>query len=88
MLLSKESQTFTLKGLREKPVLSLLRDFSAPIILHTPFNESELIFLAQHDDNHINRWQSLNQLMTQALIESIQDKTQAKATFPCFAKAD
>ncbi|WP_142416366.1 aminopeptidase N [Bartonella massiliensis] len=82
MLLSKESQTFTLKGLREKPVLSLLRDFSAPIILHTPFNESELIFLAQHDDNHINRWQSLNQLMTQALIQSIQDKTKEKATLP------
>ncbi|WP_375634185.1 MULTISPECIES: aminopeptidase N [unclassified Bartonella] len=82
MLLSKESQTFTLKGLHEKPVLSLLRDFSAPIILHTPFNERELIFLAQHDDNHINRWQSLNHLMTQALIHSIQDKTQEKATLP------
>ncbi|WP_375655897.1 aminopeptidase N [Bartonella sp. MR63HLJHH] len=82
MLLSKENQTFTLKGLREKPVLSLLRDFSAPINLQTPFNESELIFLAQHDDNHINRWQSLNHLMTQALIQSIQDETKAKEGMP------
>ncbi|WP_375628735.1 aminopeptidase N [Bartonella sp. TT67HLJMS] len=82
MLLSKENQTFTLKGLREKPVLSLLRDFSAPINLQTPFNESELIFLAQHDDNHINRWQSLNHLMTQALIQSIQDETKVKEGMP------
>ncbi|WP_375619377.1 aminopeptidase N [Bartonella sp. TS25HLJMH] len=82
MLLSKENQTFTLKGLREKPVLSLLRDFSAPINLHTPFNESEFIFLAQHDDNHINRWQSLNHLMTQALIQNIQDETKAKEGMP------
>ncbi|ACS50883.1 aminopeptidase N [Bartonella grahamii] len=82
MLLSKENQTFTLKGLREKPVLSLLRDFSAPINLQTPFNESKLIFLAQHDDNHINRWQSLNHLMTQALIQSIQDETKAKEGMP------
>ncbi|WP_336278997.1 aminopeptidase N [Bartonella sp. CB175] len=82
MLLSKENQTFTLKGLREKPVLSLLRDFSAPIILETPFNESELIFLAQNDSNQVNRWQSLNRLMTQALIQVIQDKTLEKAAMP------
>ncbi|WP_208438999.1 DUF3458 domain-containing protein, partial [Bartonella grahamii] len=36
MLLSEDKQTFTLKGLSEQPVLSLLRDFSAPITLQTP----------------------------------------------------
>ncbi|MBB5073565.1 aminopeptidase N [Bartonella callosciuri] len=82
MLLSQESQTFTLRGLREKPVLSLLRDFSAPINLQTPFNESELIFLAQNDSNQLNRWQSLNRLITQALIHAIQDKTQTKEDMP------
>ncbi|MET3560175.1 aminopeptidase N [Bartonella japonica] len=82
MLLYKENQTFTLKGLREKPVLSLLRDFSAPIVLKTPFNEDELIFLAQNDSNQVNRWQSLNHLITQALIQAIQDKTQAKKEMP------
>ncbi|WP_455475676.1 aminopeptidase N [Bartonella sp. B17] len=82
MLLSKENQTFILRGLREKPVLSLLRNFSAPIILHTPFNESELIFLAKNDSNQINRWQSLNHLMTRALIQAIQDKTLTTETIP------
>ncbi|WP_455474473.1 aminopeptidase N [Bartonella sp. B30(2025)] len=82
MLLSKENQTFTLKGLHEKPVLSLLRNFSAPIILHTPFNESELIFLAKNDSNQVNRWQSLNHLMTRALTQAIQDKTLAEEAMP------
>ncbi|GAA4660039.1 aminopeptidase N [Bartonella pachyuromydis] len=82
MLLSQEKQTFTLKGLSEKPVLSLLRDFSAPINLHSPLNENELIFLAQKDDNQLNRWQSLNNLMTKALIQAIQDKTQATIDMP------
>ncbi|WP_406604423.1 aminopeptidase N [Bartonella gliris] len=82
MLLSKENQTFTLRGVKEKPVLSLLRDFSAPIILKTPFNESELFFLAQNDSNQINRWQSLNHLVTQALIQAIQDETRAKENMP------
>ncbi|MCL6229391.1 aminopeptidase N [Bartonella bilalgolemii] len=82
ILLSKEAQTFQLKGLRNKPILSLLRDFSAPIILQTPFNENELIFLAQNDSNQINRWQSLNTLITQALVRAIQDKTLEKATMP------
>ncbi|WP_409361715.1 aminopeptidase N [Bartonella heixiaziensis] len=82
MLLSKENQTFILRGVREKPILSLLRDFSAPINLQTPFNESELSFLAQNDSNQINRWQSLNHLMTQALIQAIQDETKAKESMP------
>ncbi|UTO28869.1 aminopeptidase N [Bartonella harrusi] len=82
MLLSKENQTFILRGLREKPVLSLLRDFSTPINLQTSFNESELIFLAQNDSNQLNRWQSLNHLMMQALIEAIQNKTQTKENMP------
>ncbi|MBX4336091.1 aminopeptidase N [Bartonella raoultii] len=82
MLLSKESQTFTLKNVCEKPVLSLLRDFSAPINLQTPFNENDLIFLAKNDHNHINRWQSLNRLMMQALIQMIQDKAQVNEAVP------
>ncbi|WP_208435181.1 aminopeptidase N [Bartonella phoceensis] len=82
MLLSQENQTFALRGLSEKPVLSLLRDFSAPINLQTPFNESELIFLAQNDSNQLNRWQSLNRLMTQALLQAIQNKTQENEAMP------
>ncbi|WP_208441451.1 aminopeptidase N [Bartonella raoultii] len=82
LLLSKEKQSFTFKGLREKPVLSLLRDFSAPINLQTPLNESEFIFLAQKDDNQLNRWQSLNHLITQALVRAIQNNTQEKQDMP------
>ncbi|EYS94986.1 aminopeptidase N [Bartonella bacilliformis Peru38] len=82
MMLSQESQTFTFRGLSEKPILSLLRNFSAPITLHIPFDESELIFLAQNDSNQINRWQSLNYLMTQTLIQAIKDKTLEKIAMP------
>ncbi|WP_019219724.1 aminopeptidase N [Bartonella florencae] len=82
MLLSKEKQSFTFKNLREKPVLSLLRDFSAPINLQTSLNESEFFFLAQKDDNQLNRWQSLHHLITQALIQAIQDKTSEKQNMP------
>ncbi|WP_455478560.1 aminopeptidase N [Bartonella sp. B10] len=82
MLLSKETQIFTLKKLREKPVLSLLRDFSAPIILKTPLRESELIFLAKNDSNQVNRWQSLNHLMMQAMVQVIQNTTQTKEAMP------
>lgn len=82
MMLSQETQTFKFKGLREKPVLSLLRDFSAPITLQTPLNENEFIFLAENDSNHINRWQSLNHLITQALIQAINNKALDKITMP------
>ncbi|MCZ2328514.1 aminopeptidase N [Bartonella sp. F02] len=82
MILSKDTQTFTIKGLREKPILSLLREFSAPIILKTSLTESDFIFLAQKDSNQVNRWQSLNHLIMQALIQAIQDKTPKDTAMP------
>ncbi|AGF74283.1 aminopeptidase N [Bartonella australis AUST/NH1] len=82
IMLSEETQTFKLRGLHEKPVLSLLREFSAPVTLQASFNEEELIFLAKNDNNQVNRWQSLNNLITQALIQVVKDATLEKAAMP------
>ncbi|ALE04027.1 aminopeptidase N [Bartonella ancashensis] len=82
MMLSQESQTFIFKGLRQKPILSLLQNFSAPVHLHTPFNESDLIFLAKNDNDQVNRWQSLNYLITHALIKEITSETFEKIAVP------
>jgi aminopeptidase N len=62
----KTDETFRFEGLKQKPVPSLLRGFSAPVILKYPYTEAELLELMAHDDDPFNRWEA-----GQRLAESI-----------------
>jgi aminopeptidase N len=52
---TEAEQTFTFTGLREKPVPSLLRGFSAPVKLFYPYTRDELMFLMAHDSDGFSR---------------------------------
>jgi aminopeptidase N len=60
-ILSKAQQTLRFRDVPERPVLSLLRGFSAPVKLTIDMSERDLAFLARHDSDLYNRWQALNQ---------------------------
>ncbi|MFG0262537.1 MAG: aminopeptidase N, partial [Novipirellula sp. JB048] len=47
--LETESDTFTFGGLSDKPIASVLRDFSAPVRLRIDRSDAELAFLMAHD---------------------------------------
>lgn len=72
LVLGKKQQTFHFTGLAARPTPSLLRGFSAPVILDLPLTAEDMIFLAGHDGDPVNRWQMLNRLLTQALVTSAQ----------------
>ncbi len=66
--LKEKKETFTFKNVSERPVLSFLRDFSAPVRVE-PFQDKEdLAFLMAHDSNLYNRWECANQLSTQVIL--------------------
>lgn len=73
LILSKKTQTFQLTGFKEKPLLSLLRGFSAPITLKYSLDTQALQFLAKFDNDAVNRWQSINQLFMQTLSQAVYD---------------
>ncbi|KQT88254.1 aminopeptidase N [Aurantimonas sp. Leaf443] len=50
-------------GLKERPVLSVLRDFSAPVVLRHEQSEADRLVLAARDPNLFNRWRALNDLV-------------------------
>jgi aminopeptidase N len=54
-LVERESD-FTFTGLKERPAISLLRDFSAPVRLQMERDGDELAFLMGHDSDAFNRW--------------------------------
>ena len=73
--LTEASQTFRLIGIPGQPVPSLLRDFSAPVVLDYPYSDDELAFLMAHDRDPFNRWEAGQRLAMRrllALIDMVQ----------------
>jgi aminopeptidase N len=66
-LLARDKQDFIFNNVKERPIPSLLRDFSAPVILDTGATLEDLAFLAAHDTNGVNRWDALQQLALREL---------------------
>ena len=66
--LKNAEETFSF-AVKEKPVPSLLRRFSAPVILHYPYTEDELLHLMAHDDDAFNRWEAAQRLASSMILE-------------------
>ena len=67
--LTKADESFTFKGLPSKPVPSLLRNFSAPVILKYPYTEEDLLHLMGSDDDPFNRWEAGQRLASATILE-------------------
>ncbi len=50
------------------PLPSLLRNFSAPVIVEYDYSDDELAFLLAHDSDPFNRWEAGQRLATRALL--------------------
>jgi len=85
--LKKKSQTFTFDKIDEKPVPSILRNFSAPVRLKTDLTDADLAFLMANDNDGFNKCEAgqiytlrvLNQMIAdgakdvpQAFLDSIE----------------
>lgn len=66
--LDQAEQQFVFHEVEQAPVLSLLRDFSAPVRLEYDRAITELITLAQHDTNAFGRWQAIQELAQHCLL--------------------
>ena len=70
---TKEKQTFRFVDVAEKPVPSLLRDFSAPVRLHDDLDDEALIFLMGHDSDPFNRWEAGQQLGVRLMLGLVEN---------------
>lgn len=69
-------ETFQLVNVAEKPVPSLLRNFSAPVKLRYDYNDQELQFLLAHDSDGFNRWESGQKIAIKLLMQLITSQQQ------------
>lgn len=77
--LKSGQQTFVFQQIKEKPVCSFLRRFSAPVSVQFTRPESELIFLMAHDTDPFNKWDAAQSIMSNELLRLIADYQEHKA---------
>ena len=87
--LTQASQTWTFDNISERPVLSINRDFSAPINLDFEQSEADLLTLFSSDDDPFNRWEAGQKLAMQMILNHrLPDKLLIQAYRELLADAD
>ena len=72
LVLDEAKSFFTFVNVDAPPVPSLLRGFSAPVILAEPLSDADLLVLLQHDTDAFNRWDAGQRLATERLLAGIR----------------
>ncbi|MCT8159713.1 aminopeptidase N [Pseudoruegeria sp. SHC-113] len=75
------TQSFTFEGLSGKPVPSLLRNFSAPVILQRDSTNAERAFLLAHDTDPFNKWEAGRALAKDVLVRMITEDAPADPAY-------
>jgi len=65
-------ERFRFVRLRERPVPSLLRGFSAPVKLRFDYSDGDLQFLMAHDSDGFSRWDAAQTLMQRLLLRLVE----------------
>ena len=70
-VLKEAKQIFTIENVTSTPILSILRDFSAPVILELEQSDEDLFTLIAHDTDAFNKWDAVNRYFVKILNQSI-----------------
>jgi len=66
--LSKRNHKLVFNNVKERPVVSLNRDFTAPVEINYRQSDTDLAFLAANDSDNFGRWQAYQTYATRILI--------------------
>ncbi|MFP8834334.1 aminopeptidase N [Hydrogenophaga sp. XSHU_21] len=72
VVLSEASQTVVFEGIDSEPVPSLLRGFSAPVVLEYDDTDAQLLTLLAHDSDPFNRWEAGQRLAMRRALAAVR----------------
>jgi aminopeptidase N len=81
LTLDQSSQSFSFNDFKEKPILSVLRKFSAPVILKHTNTEAEQLVLLKHDTDMFNRYEISQNLGLESLIGMVLHGASEKTVY-------
>ncbi|MEY4593457.1 MAG: hypothetical protein RIR18_2352, partial [Pseudomonadota bacterium] len=82
LLLTELTQQFHFDGITAEPVPSLLRDFSAPVVLDFAYTPVQLTLLLAHESDSFNAWEAGQRLAAGLILAATSDIQQGKN--PCW----
>ncbi|GLO60911.1 aminopeptidase N [Vibrio sp. MACH09] len=75
----QDKQTFVFDGVKEQPVISLLREFSAPVKIEYDYSDQQLMFLMVHARNDFARWDASQMLLAKYIRSNVANLLAGKA---------
>jgi aminopeptidase N len=72
LVLDSAEQSFVFDDVAGPPVPSLLRGFSAPVVLDDGLSDAELLALLAHDSDPFNRWEAGQRLALARLLAALE----------------
>lgn len=78
---NQAEQSFSFDDLSEKPIPSILRNFSAPVIIQRDQTNAERAFLLAHDTDPFNKWEAGRLLAADVLFNMVTDDVAPSAAF-------
>ncbi|MGP3699113.1 aminopeptidase N [Rhodobacter sp. NSM] len=74
--MTEPRQSFSFDGLASRPVPSILRGFSAPVVLERETSPEERAFLLAHDTDPFNKWEAGRALAKDVLARMVTEGAQ------------
>jgi len=71
--MTEARQSFAFEGLGARPIPSILRGFSAPVIVRRETTNAERAFLLAHDTDPFNRWEAGRELARAGLMAMLRE---------------
>lgn len=71
--LTESEQTFVFTSVSQKPVASILRNFSAPVHLNHEASDSELNLLMSCDSDPFNRWEAAQRMYLKTILTNVEN---------------
>ena len=71
VLLDAPSHEILFEGISERPMLSINRGFSAPVVIEAKRSAEDLAFLSARDDDPFARYEAMQQLMLDTLVNAV-----------------
>jgi aminopeptidase N len=72
LVLTQAQQRFSFTGVDAEPVPSLLRGFSAPVVLDDGLDDAALLTLLRHDADPFNRWEAAQRLALDRIVRAVR----------------
>lgn len=77
--IKKPEEIFKFINVKHKPIVSLLRGFSAPVHLNYPYSDEELLWLFQYESDPFARWEAGQVFAKRLIFNLVKDYQQQKS---------